>query len=65
MALEGGDVDLALAEAPALVRLVVVVPQLSAARRNRTEETFKAILLLLLPAVGRARARRISSSARL
>ncbi len=63
LVLEAVDVDLALAKAAAFVVFVVVVPQLSAARRDGAEETFDTILLLL--PVGIARARRISSSARL
>ena len=66
MALEAVDVDLALAEAAAFVLFVVVVSQLSAARRDGAEEAFKSILLLLLPAVGLARVRgRLGSSDRL
>ena len=66
LVLEAVDVDLALAEAAAFVLFVVVVPQLSAARRDGAEEAFAAILLLLLLTVGLARERgRLSSSGRL
>ena len=66
--LQGCDVDLASVEAPALVVLVEIVAELAGPAGDRGDESLEAglvaVVLLLLPSVGRARARPTNSSDR-
>lgn len=64
--LQGCDVNLAIGDSPTLVGLVEVMAKLPGSAGDCAEETLEAnlvtVLLLFLPSVGHARARRVPIS---